>query len=62
MRWIAWMKSLNLKPTPAKIAHAQWRWRLQPEPSITGFAASRAIAPSANAAIASSRSSRSCEP
>ena len=32
MRWIAWMKSLNLKPMPTKIAQWQWRWKLQPEP------------------------------
>ena len=62
MRWIAWMKSLNLKPMPRKIAQWQWRWKLQPEPAITGFVARYWIRPSEKSMIARSRSSRSCVP
>jgi hypothetical protein len=37
MRWIAWMKSLNLSSMPTKTAVWQWRWKLQPLPAISGF-------------------------
>jgi len=40
MRWMDWIKSLNLYPTPKNTASAQWRWKLQPEPAMTGFVAS----------------------
>ena len=51
MRWMAWMKSANLKPMPAKIARWQWRWKLQPEPAMTGLVDRYWMRPSEKSAI-----------
>src|SRR6266536_97961 len=59
---MAWTRSANLNPIPTKTARWQCRWKLHPDPAMTGLVARYLLRPSEKSMIRRSRSSRSWVP